>query len=95
MLFLLLQLSGVSKKALSKDPSNSPHEGKAIRPLLTPLQRGEILAGGICLFTTPSLWRFLSPGDGGTEGGVKTIEGWEGSSGGKAGMGLYHLSFII
>ena len=55
--------------------------------------RGEILAGGICQLTTPSLWRFLSPGNGGIEGGVKTIEGWEGSSGGKAGMGLYHLSF--
>ena len=43
----------------------------------------------ICQLTTPSLWRFLSPGNGGTEGGVKTIEGWEGS----LSFIVYHLSF--
>ena len=35
----------------------------------------------IFLLVSPSLLGFLSPGNGGTEGGVKTIEGWEGSSG--------------
>ena len=31
----------------------------------------------IFLLVSPSLLGFLSPGNGGTEGGIKTIEGWE------------------
>ena len=45
--YLVLKIAGVNIKAKEETPPYSPREGRDLRPLLTPLMRGEILAGGM------------------------------------------------